>query len=184
MVKESKNQKTIPIAIITIGDGEKWSAQQLTSFLEEVHGNTISLPMNITSIYSQKQPDLNWDHPKVRQEMYEIMDYWFQKGVDGFRLDVISVISKRPGLPDTDTTNFNEIIQRYYANGPKIHDYLQEMNERVLSKYDNMTVGEGPGINLTNGIQYVHKDRNELHMVFHLDICLLCASGEIRPHRY
>ena len=118
-------------------------------------------------LFTKKQPDLNWDHPKVRQEMYEIMDYWFQKGVDGFRLDVISVISKRPGLPDTDTTNFNEIIQRYYANGPKIHDYLQEMNERVLSKYDIMTVGEGPGINLTNGIQYVHKDRNELHMVFH-----------------
>lgn len=118
-------------------------------------------------LFTKKQPDLNWDHPKVRQEMYEIMDYWFQKGVDGFRLDVISVISKRPGLPDTDTTNFNKIIQRYYANGPKIHDYLQEMNERVLSKYDIMTVGEGPGINLTNGIQYVHKDRNELHMVFH-----------------
>ena len=118
-------------------------------------------------LFTKKQPDLNWDHPKVRQEMYEIMDYWFQKGVDGFRLDVISVISKRPGLPDTDTTNFNEIIQRYYANGPKIHDYLQEMNERVLSKYDIMTVGEGPGINLTNGIQYVHEDRNELHMVFH-----------------
>ncbi|NQY01070.1 MAG: glucohydrolase, partial [Flavobacteriaceae bacterium] len=118
-------------------------------------------------LFTKKQPDLNWDHPKVRQEMYEIMDYWFQKGVDGFRLDVISVISKRPGLPDTNTTNFNEIIQRYYANGPKIHDYLQEMNERVLSKYDIMTVGEGPGINLTNGIQYVHKDRNELHMVFH-----------------
>lgn len=118
-------------------------------------------------LFTKKQPDLNWDHPKVRQEMYEIMDYWFQKGVDGFRLDVISVISKRPRLPDTDTTNFNEIIKRYYANGPKIHDYLQEMNERVLSKYDIMTVGEGLGINLTNGIQYVHKDRNELHMVFH-----------------
>ena len=129
-------------------------------------------------LFTKKQPDLNWDHPKVRQEMYEIMDYWFQKGVDGFRLDVISVISKRPGLPDTDTTNFNEIIQRYYANGPKIHDYLQEMNERVLSKYDIMPVGEGPGINLTNGIQYVHKDRNELHMVFHFGhMCIHNGPG-------
>jgi len=118
-------------------------------------------------LFTKKQPDLNWENPKVRQEIHDVVDYWFQKGVDGFRMDVISVISKPPGLPDSDTDIFDETINRYYANGPKIHDYLKEMNEKVLSRYDIMTVGEGPGIDLTNGINYVHEDRNELNMVFH-----------------
>jgi oligo-1,6-glucosidase len=118
-------------------------------------------------LFTKKQPDLNWENPKVREEIHDVVDYWFQKGVDGFRMDVISVISKPPGLPDSDTDIFDETINRYYANGPKIHDYLKEMNEKVLSKYDIMTVGEGPGIDLTNGINYVHEDRNELNMVFH-----------------
>ena len=118
-------------------------------------------------LFTKKQPDLNWENPKVRQEIHDVVDYWFQKGVNGFRMDVISVISKPPGLPDSDTDTFDETINRYYANGPKIHDYLKEMNENVLSRYDIMTVGEGPGIDLTNGINYVHEDRNELNMVFH-----------------
>ena len=118
-------------------------------------------------LFTKKQPDLNWENPKVRQEIHDVVDYWFQKGVNGFRMDVISVISKPPGLPDSDTDIFDETINRYYANGPKIHDYLKEMNEKVLSRYDIMTVGEGPGIDLTNGINYVHEDRNELNMVFH-----------------
>lgn len=118
-------------------------------------------------LFTKKQPDLNWENPKVRKEIHDVVDYWFQKGVDGFRMDVISVISKRPGLPDSDADSFDETINKYYANGPKIHEYLQEMNKKVLSRYDIMTVGEGPGINLNNGIKYVHEDRNELNMVFH-----------------
>ncbi|ADR20150.1 alpha-glucosidase [Marivirga tractuosa] len=118
-------------------------------------------------LFSKKQPDLNWENPKVRQEIYDIMHFWFKKGIDGFRMDVVSLISKLPGLPDTDSNIFTEIISKYYANGPKVHEYLREMNQEVLQHYDCMTVGEGPGITLDNALDYVGEDRNELHMVFH-----------------
>jgi oligo-1,6-glucosidase len=118
-------------------------------------------------LFTKKQPDLNWENPKVRESIYEVIEYWFEKGIDGFRMDVISLISKRDGLPDSDTEDLKETIGKFYANGPRIHEYLQEMNSKVLSKYDIMTVGEGPGIDLNHGISYVHKDRKELNMVFH-----------------
>ncbi|MGK7388840.1 MAG: alpha-glucosidase [Candidatus Cyclobacteriaceae bacterium M2_1C_046] len=118
-------------------------------------------------LFSKKQPDLNWENPKVRKEIYDVIRFWFEKGVDGFRMDVISVISKDLNFPDAKTDDFGEIINRHYANGPKIHDYLQEMNREVLSKYDIMTVGEGPGIDLEHGPDYVGEDRNELNMIFH-----------------
>ena len=118
-------------------------------------------------LFTKKQPDLNWGHPQVRNGVYDIMDYWFQKGIDGFRMDVISLISKLDNLPDSPFENFQKTITEIYANGPKIHSFIQEMNEKVLSKYDIMTVGEGPGIDLNHGISYVHKDRKELNMVFH-----------------
>jgi len=118
-------------------------------------------------LFSKKQPDLNWENPKVRQEIYNVIKFWLEKGVDGFRMDVISLISKQMDFPDTHTTDFNETIKQYYANGPRIHEFLQEMNAEVLSKYDIMTVGEGPGIDLGNGLNYVAKDRHELNMIFH-----------------
>ncbi|NNK86736.1 MAG: alpha-glucosidase [Flavobacteriaceae bacterium] len=121
-------------------------------------------------LFTKKQPDLNWENPKVRQEIYDIMHYWFRKGVDGFRMDVISLISKQLHFPDAQNPeNYNKTINAHYANGPRIHEYLHEMHEEVLSKYDIMTVGEGPGINLDNGPLYVDEDRKELHMVFHFD---------------
>ena len=118
-------------------------------------------------LFAKKQPDLNWENPKVRQEIYEIMHFWFRKGIDGFRMDVVSLISKPPGLPNADTNAFTEVIAKYYANGPKVHDYLKEMNHEVFRHYDCMTVGEGPGITLDNALNYVGEDRNELNMVFH-----------------
>ena len=119
-------------------------------------------------LFTKKQPDLNWDNPKVREEIYNMVDFWCQKGVDGFRMDVISLISKQPNLPDSNTPdNYGETIKNYYANGPKIHTYLKEFNQRVLSKYNIMTVGEGPGIDLETGLEYVHQDNQELNMIFH-----------------
>lgn len=119
-------------------------------------------------LFTKKQPDLNWENPKVRQEIHNIVEFWCKKGVDGFRMDVISLISKRLDFPDSHAPNdYGETIKNYYANGPKIHKYLNELNEKVLSKYDIMTVGEGPGIDLDTGLDYVHKDNNELNMVFH-----------------
>lgn len=118
-------------------------------------------------LFSKKQPDLNWENPKVRQEIYDIMHFWFKKGIDGFRMDVVSLISKPPGLPNTESNVFTEIISKYYANGPRVHEYLKEMNQKVLRHYDCMTVGEGPGITLDNALNYVGEDREELNMVFH-----------------
>jgi len=118
-------------------------------------------------LFSKKQPDLNWENPKVRQEIYDVMHFWFKKGIDGFRMDVVSLISKPLGLPDSESNVFTDIISKYYANGPKVHDYLREMNKEVLQHYDCMTVGEGPGITLENALNYVGEDRDELNMVFH-----------------
>jgi oligo-1,6-glucosidase len=120
-------------------------------------------------LFTKKQPDLNWENPKVRSEVNEIIQYWFDKGVDGFRMDVISLISKRPAYADMISANFEDTIRLQYANGPRIHEFLRDMNQKVLSKYDVMTVGEGPGITLEHGLDYVREDREELDMVFHFD---------------
>ncbi|GAA0190158.1 oligo-1,6-glucosidase [Fulvivirga kasyanovii] len=118
-------------------------------------------------LFSKKQPDLNWENPKVRQEMYDVMKFWFDKGIDGFRMDVVSLLSKRTDFPDSDIKDFNTIINRYYANGPRVHEFLKEMHREVLANYDIMTVGEGPGIDLEHGINYVEESGKELNMIFH-----------------
>ena len=118
-------------------------------------------------LFTKKQPDLNWENPKVRQEIYKLMRFWLDKKVDGFRMDVISVISKRFPLADAKSTDFNVVISDVYANGPRIHEFIQEMYREVMGKYDVMTVGEGPGIDETVALDYVGQDRNELNMVFH-----------------
>ncbi|BAO76134.1 glycoside hydrolase family 13 protein [Winogradskyella sp. PG-2] len=121
-------------------------------------------------LFTKKQPDLNWENPKVRKEIHDIVDFWCKKGVDGFRMDVISLISKQLEFPDSIyPEDYGKTIKNYYANGPKIHQYLNELNKEVLSKYDIMTVGEGPGIDLSNGLDYVDDSRNELNMIFHFD---------------
>ncbi|WP_420384788.1 glycoside hydrolase family 13 protein [Roseivirga sp.] len=120
-------------------------------------------------LFTRKQPDLNWENPKVRKEVQDIVKYWFDKGIDGFRMDVISLISKRPEYTHMVSPVFEETIARQYANGPRIHEFLKELNREVLSKYDIMTVGEGPGITLDHGLDYVGEDREELNMVFHFD---------------
>ena len=120
--------------------------------------------------YTKKQPDLNWENPTVRKEVYAIIDFWLAKGVDGFRMDVISLISKRLSFQDVPTSmSFIDVMEKVYANGPRVHEYLQEMNREVLSKYDVVTVGEGPGVNLEHGPRYVSAKEKELNMVFHFD---------------
>ena len=93
-------------------------------------------------IFSKKQPDLNWDNDKVRQKIYEMMRWWLEKGVDGFRMDVISLISKNPAFPDGEIHGLYGDLAPYCAHGPHVHEYLKEMNREVLSQYDIMTVGE------------------------------------------
>ena len=136
--------------------------------------------------FTKKQPDLNWENPKVRQEIYDIVRYWAEKGVDGFRMDVISLISKQQDYPDATTNNMVDVITNTYANGPRIHEYLNEMNREVLSQYDLMTVGEGPGINIDNGYLYVQEEREELCMIFHFDHMFIdCGDkGKYYPIRF
>ena len=121
-------------------------------------------------LYTQKQPDLNWENPNVRQEIYAIIDFWLAKGVDGFRMDVISLISKRLDFTDVpETMPFINVMESVYANGPRVHEFLKEMNQAVLANYDIVTVGEGPGVNLEHGPRYVSTAEKELNMVFHFD---------------
>ena len=124
-------------------------------------------------LFSKKQPDLNWDNPKVRDEVYDMMNWWLDKGVDGFRMDVISLISKDPDFPDgkpgiNGYASFNEP-----ANGPHVHEYLQEMRRRVLDGRDTLTVGECSGVTLEEAKKYARNDGRELNMVFqfeHMDV--------------
>ncbi len=125
-------------------------------------------------LFSKKQPDLNWDNPKVRDEVFDMMDWWCKKGIDGFRMDVISMISKVPGLPDGELNEkgYGD-FGPYVCNGPHVHEYLQEMNRRVLSKYDLLTVGECSGVTVEEAKKYANNAGTELSMVFqfeHMDL--------------
>jgi oligo-1,6-glucosidase len=122
-------------------------------------------------LFSKKQPDLNWENPKLRQEIYDMMKFWLDKGIDGFRMDVINFISKVPELPDAPNPEGKKYVSgaQYFINGPRIHEFLQEMNQEVLSKYDIMTVGEMPGVTVEEAQLYTGEDRNELNMVFQFE---------------
>ena len=121
-------------------------------------------------LFTKKQPDLNWENPKVRDEIYDVLKFWFSKGVDGFRMDVISFISKKLDFPPAEEgATLSDMMENIYANGPRIHEFLKEMNKKVFSKYDVVTVGEGPGVNLKTGLNYVDESEQELNMVFHFD---------------
>ncbi|MGP4078324.1 glycoside hydrolase family 13 protein [Pseudalkalibacillus sp. R45] len=122
-------------------------------------------------LFSKKQPDLNWENPKLRKDIYEMIRWWLDKGIDGFRMDVINFISKDQAYPDGDVVEGKRYASgaKYFMNGPRIHDYLNEMNREVLSDYDIMTVGEMPGVTPEQAKLYSGEDRNELNMVFHFE---------------
>ncbi|MFB9324663.1 alpha-glucosidase [Paenibacillus aurantiacus] len=121
-------------------------------------------------LFSKKQPDLNWDNPKLRREVYEMMTWWLDKGIDGFRMDVINLISKAPQMPSVGDGKGYHFGGEHFMNGPRVHEYLQEMNREVLSKYDVMTVGETIGVTPEEAALYVGEDRHELNMVFHFEL--------------
>ena len=123
--------------------------------------------------FSVKQPDLKWENPKLRQEIYDMMAFWFEKGVDGFRMDVIPFISKDTNFPKLPDDAVPDDFIELYSKGPNLHGYLREMNREVLSKYDVMTVGEAPGVGLADALDFVDEDRKELNMFFHFDLMTL-----------
>ncbi|MBY0148413.1 alpha-glucosidase [Neobacillus niacini] len=126
-------------------------------------------------LFSKKQPDLNWENPKLREAVYQMMRFWLDKGIDGFRMDVINFISKHPELPDgakDEGQSFGD-GSPYFMNGPRIHEFLHEMNQEVLSKYPAMTVGEMPGASPDDAISYTDPNRKEVNMIFtfeHMDL--------------
>jgi oligo-1,6-glucosidase len=126
--------------------------------------------------FAEKQPDLNWDNPKVRAEVYDIMRFWLDKGVDGFRMDVIPFISKDPKFPNLTPAQLKR-PEYTYTHGPHMHEYLHEMNQQVLSKYDIMTVGEAFGVTLAETPLLVDERRGELNMVFNFDAVRLNRNG-------
>ena len=123
--------------------------------------------------FNFKQPDLNWENPKLREEIYSMMNWWFKKGIDGFRMDVIPFISKDTSFPVITQEELNKnYLGRwdvYFASGPHLHEYLQEMNREVLSKYDIMSLAEGAGMLTSTALNFVDEDRKELNMGYHFE---------------
>ena len=118
--------------------------------------------------FAVKQPDLNWANPRVREEVFSLMRFWLDKGVSGFRMDVIPLISKPTGLPDLTPEQLKN-PPNAYANGPHLAEYLHEMDDKVLSKYDDMSVGEATGTTLAQTNNLVDDRRHELNMIFNFD---------------
>lgn len=137
--------------------------------------------------FSNKQMDLNWDNAKVRKTIYEMIRWWLEKGVDGFRLDVINFISKEPGLP-----NGNEVIGdmmgyrgiEHYFYGPNLHSYLKEMREKTFSNYDVFTVGETPGVGLEMAKRLTADTREELDMIFTFDHLDMPGKSKYDTYQY
>ncbi|NFI05722.1 alpha-glucosidase [Clostridium botulinum] len=116
-------------------------------------------------LFSKKQPDLNWENPELRNDVYSMMQWWLGKGIDGFRMDVINFISKNQEFPDGVNGDFS----KYSMNGPRIHEFLEEINEKVLRDKNLITVGEMPGVSVEEAKLYTGEDRNELNMVFQFE---------------
>ncbi len=127
-------------------------------------------------LFAEKQPDLNWENPRVRSEVYDLMNFWLEKGIDGFRMDVIPFISKDQTFSDYGAAQASR-PEYFFAAGPKLHDYLQEMNREVLSKCDLMTVGEAFGVTLAQTPLLVDERRHELDMILHFDAVRLNRQG-------
>ncbi|MEG0276797.1 MAG: alpha-glucosidase [Coprobacillus sp.] len=142
---------------VSVFAGSAWQYDELTD-------------MYYLHLYSSKQPDLNWENKHVRDDIYKVMRWWLDKGVDGFRMDVINKISKDQNyldiLPQTDKYMRSS---RYTSNGPRIHEFLQEMNREVMAKYDVMTVGEITACSVEQAIQYTSDNTHELNMLFQFE---------------
>lgn len=119
-------------------------------------------------MFTRKQPDLNWENPKLRQEVFDMMTWWGNKGIDGFRMDVINMISKDQSYANgvVHENAFYGDFSPYVSNGPRVHEFLKEMNEKVISRFDWLTVGEGPGTSVEDAVRYAGFDENELNMIF------------------
>ncbi|GLB46448.1 glucohydrolase [Philodulcilactobacillus myokoensis] len=132
--------------------------------------------------FASGQPDLNWDNPEVRKNVYQMMRFWLDKGVDGFRMDVINYISKPKDLSSAPAPNGSKYapIEPIVTNGPHLNDYIHEMNREVLSKYNVMTVGEMPNTKPEDAVKYANLDGKGLNMIFQFEHVKLSANSNKR----
>lgn len=154
--REGKDAQTPPNNWGSCFGGSAWQYDEQTA-------------MYYLHLFSKKQPDLNWENPDVRREVYDMMTWWCEKGIDGFRMDVISMISKTEEMPDGQVRGLYGDFSPYCVHGPNVHRYLQEMNAKVLSRYDLMTVGETAGVTTEQAKKYAGEDTHELNMVFQFE---------------
>lgn len=132
-------------------------------------------------LFDKKQPDLNWENKDVRYNIYEMMRWWLNKGIDGFRMDVINMISKDQKFPDGEKgTNGNYGDGKpYFLNGPSLYEYIKEMGEEVLFDYDIMTIGETLNFGVKNTKKFADVDGKELlDMVFHFELMSVDRHNE------
>lgn len=137
-------------------------------------------------LFSRKQPDLNWENPRVRSEVYRMMRWWLDKGIDGFRMDVINMISKAPGLPDAPARPGERYAYggQHFLHGPRLMEFLREMKREVLSHYDLLTVGETPGTSPEQAAELTNEETGVLSMVFQFEHVHLDAAEtkwHVRP---
>lgn len=168
---ESRKSKDNPYRDYYIwrdGNGEKEPNNWASFFTPSAWSYDENTDQWYLHLFSEKQPDLNWENPKLRDEVYDMMNRWFDKGVDGFRMDVISLIAKAPGLPNGDGKGY-VFSDQYFAFQPKLHEYLREMRERCFDGRDCMCVGETTFVTTENANSVVG-DGRELDLLFQFDI--------------
>ncbi|MBS2967746.1 alpha,alpha-phosphotrehalase [Metabacillus sp. KIGAM252] len=151
--KESKEDGSSPTNWVSKFGGSAWQLDQKTG-------------ENYLHLFDVTQADLNWENEKLRKDVYDMMNFWFEKGVDGFRLDVINLISKNQEFPDDDGSIAPGDGRKYYTDGPRVHEFMQEMNREVFSKYDAMTVGEMSSTTIDHCVRYSNDEGTELSMTF------------------
>lgn len=135
-------------------------------------------------MFAAAQPDLNWENPEVREAVFDVERFWLDKGVDGFRMDVINLISKPAGLPNIPDPVTSGTTMNFVADGHRLNEFLRQMNEEVLSKYDTITVGEMPGATPTDAIKYTGLDSHELNMVFQFEHVVLSSNPDVRMGKW
>ena len=135
-------------------------------------------------LFSKRQPDLNWDNEEVRQEIYKMINWWLDKGIDGFRVDAISHIKKEPGLIDMENPHNLNYVSSFekHMNVDGIHEYLEELNKNTFSKYDIMTVGEANGVDASESEMWVGEENGKFNMIFQFEH--LNLWGEVGENKF
>ncbi|MBT2690413.1 alpha,alpha-phosphotrehalase [Bacillus sp. ISL-47] len=168
--REAKKSKDNPYRDFYIWKDPKADGTEPTNWESKFGGNAWEYDETTEQYYLHlfdvTQADLNWENEELRRKVYDMMKFWFDKGVDGFRLDVINLISKDQRFPDDDGAIPPGDGRRFYTDGPRAHEFMHEMNEKVFSKYDSMTVGEMSSTTIDHCIKYSNPEREELSMTF------------------